>query len=68
MSAGTRDEVLLTVDDLAARYQVTAATIYQWRYKGVGPVGIKEGKHVRYRLAQVLEWEERNADSSRPAA
>jgi predicted DNA-binding transcriptional regulator AlpA len=36
---------------------VPLGTIYVWNSKGVGPKYLRVGRHVRYRLADVVEWE-----------
>ena len=46
----------LSPDALAKLLDVPLATLYGWRYKGIGPVGIRIGRHVRYRRADVEEW------------
>ncbi|RTL67421.1 MAG: DNA-binding protein [Pseudonocardiaceae bacterium] len=47
---------LLTLQQLAELLGVPAATVYQWRSKGYGPRGLRVGKHVRYRPADVEKW------------
>jgi predicted DNA-binding transcriptional regulator AlpA len=47
----------LTNKDLAARYKVSEKTIQDWRHRGVGPRGVKIGRHVRYLDDAVREWE-----------
>jgi excisionase family DNA binding protein len=42
--------------DLADYLGVPVQTIYQWRTRGYGPAGIRIGKHVRYRPADVEVW------------
>jgi excisionase family DNA binding protein len=51
------DEKHLTIADLAEREGVPVTTIYQWNSRGDGPRYLKIGRHVRYRLADVLAWE-----------
>jgi predicted DNA-binding transcriptional regulator AlpA len=53
----------LTMQDLADRCGVSINTVRQWRMKGTGPRGMAIGKYVRFRLTDVLEWEESRADS-----
>jgi len=50
-------EVLLTTEDLCARWQVTPASIYGLRYERKGPPSVKIGKGLRFRLADVEAWE-----------
>jgi DNA-binding transcriptional regulator YiaG len=52
----------LTMSDLADRCGVPLQTVRQWRVKGTGPRGMAIGKYVRYRLTDVLDWEESRAD------
>ncbi len=70
---------LLTVKDLAERYGVTEQlaercvvpkkTIYEWNSKGTGPRYMRMGNHARYRLADVISWENaRYADGGGEAA
>lgn len=49
----------LSPEQLAEREGVPVTTIYQWRSRRTGPPGFKVGRHVRYRLADVIAWEER---------
>jgi predicted DNA-binding transcriptional regulator AlpA len=35
---------------------VPKATLYQWRYLGIGPKAAKVGRHLRYLEADVLAW------------
>lgn len=53
--------------DLASRLQVPEQTLAIWRMKGYGPRYFKVGRYVRYRLADVIEWE-RDQFNPRPAA
>jgi len=59
-----RNEPLTTLLDpkaLAAYLDIPIATLYDWRRKGVGPPGIRIGKHVRYRQRDVEAWLDRQA-------
>jgi excisionase family DNA binding protein len=47
---------LLTIDQLSTFLQVSVQTIYRWRTTGTGPPGMKVGRHVRYRRADVDKW------------
>ena len=49
--------MFLTPEELAERYGVPLATVYQWRHKGYGPTGIKVGRHVRYSVTECERWE-----------
>ena len=45
--------------ELAARYGVPVKTPAEWASKGTGPRYAKFGRHVRYRLGDVIDWEQR---------
>jgi hypothetical protein len=50
------DPWLLT-EDLARRHKVAPSTIRTWRDRGIGPRGTRFGRHVKYRLSDVIAWE-----------
>jgi predicted DNA-binding transcriptional regulator AlpA len=43
--------------ELAERYGVPVKTPAEWASRGTGPRYAKFGKHVRYRLSDVIDWE-----------
>ncbi len=47
----------LSPEDLADREGVPVATVYQWNRLGTGPRYMRIGGHARYRLADVIAWE-----------
>ena len=47
---------LLSTEEVARILVVPVNTLYCWRYKGTGPKAYRVGKHLRYRLADVLAW------------
>ena len=47
---------LLTISQVAAYLNVPVGTMYQWRHRGVGPIGLRVGRHVRYRMRDVDRW------------
>lgn len=53
---GAPSERLLSPDDVAAFLGVPVRTLYQWRYKGTGPRGLRIGRHLRYRQSEVDTW------------
>jgi excisionase family DNA binding protein len=55
----TTDDRHLTVTDLAEREGVPVDTVYWWNRSGNGPVYMKVGRHVRYRLSDVIAWEQK---------
>ena len=48
---------LLTPEDLSARWNITLATLSQWRWNGRGPRFVKMGKGIRYRLSDIERFE-----------
>lgn len=56
-STGQRTaDKLWSVQDLADYLGVPVPTLYQWRSKRYGPIGLRVGKHIRYRPADVERW------------
>jgi excisionase family DNA binding protein len=49
----TQADELLTLQEVAAWLKVPATTLYQWRYQGEGPRGMRVGRYVRYRRSDV---------------
>ena len=47
---------LWTADETALYLQVPKATLYQWRYLGIGPKAGRVGRHLRYDPADVRAW------------
>jgi excisionase family DNA binding protein len=47
----------LSRDEVAARLRVPKSTTESWASEGKGPRFAKFGRHVRYRLADVVAWE-----------
>jgi excisionase family DNA binding protein len=45
-----------TVDEVAAFLAVPKATLYQWRTQSKGPRGVRVGRHLRFRWADVDAW------------
>jgi len=39
---------LWTAEETAAYLQIPKATLYQWRYLGIGPKAGRVGRHLRY--------------------
>lgn len=58
----------LSPRDLAERYGLPVQTVYGWRVYHRGPRAMRIGKHLRYRLADVLAWEESQMDASKKSA
>lgn len=58
---------LLTPGDVAGQLGVPVKTLYVWRTKNGGPRGIRVGKHLRFRQADVDAWIEAQADKRESA-
>jgi predicted DNA-binding transcriptional regulator AlpA len=52
------DDKHLSPEDLAERESVPLQTVYGWNKTRTGPRFMRIGRHVRYRLADVIAWEE----------
>lgn len=62
------DDKHLSPEQLAEREGVPLQTVYGWNKTRTGPRFMKIGRHVRYRAADVLAWEEaRTVPASRTA-
>jgi len=53
------ETTLFNPKTLAVYLDIPVATLYDWRRKGVGPPGIRVGKHLRYRQRDVEAWLDR---------
>jgi predicted DNA-binding transcriptional regulator AlpA len=51
------DDRWLTRQELADRYGLPVKTPADWASKGTGPRYAKIGRHVRYLLSDVIDWE-----------
>jgi predicted DNA-binding transcriptional regulator AlpA len=58
-------EPLLTIEDLAERWQTTRGVIYGMRHRGRTPPAVFIGKELRWRLADVEEWERNELEGAR---
>ena len=68
MEANAEDR-WLSRQELADRYGVPVKTPAVWASKGTGPRYAKFGRHVRYRLSDVIDWESKQfADNKRISA
>jgi len=57
MSPPIANNVWLTRVELADRWQLPVGTLNQWASKGRGPKYALFGRHARYRLSDVIAWE-----------
>lgn len=53
----TADVTWLTRKDVAQRIGVSKKTVATWASKGTGPRYARFGRHTRYRLGDVIAWE-----------
>lgn len=51
-----QDRQLLTAHDIADYLGVSVQTVYWWRSKGLGPKGIRIGRHLRFQMSDFLKW------------
>jgi excisionase family DNA binding protein len=47
----------LSPEELAERLGVPLQTVYKWNSEEDGPPYMRVGRHCRYRLADVIAWE-----------
>ena len=57
---------LVTITELAEYLGVPVKTIYEWRQSGRGPVGIRIGRHLKFRLSDVQSWVDGQRDVPSP--
>ncbi len=58
---------LLTIPEVAEMLRSTDATLRYWRHIGTGPRSFRVGRHVRYRLSDVLDWVEEQCRNAQAA-
>ena len=51
------DDRWLSRQELADRIGLPVKTLAQWASKGTGPRYARMGRHVRYRVSDIVEWE-----------
>lgn len=50
-------DVWLTRKELSGREKIPVQTLAQWASRGLGPKYALFGRHARYRLSDVIAWE-----------
>jgi DNA-binding transcriptional MerR regulator len=50
--------LFFTIKEVAERYRVEIRTVEGWRYRGVGPRGIKIGGRVLFSIAELAKFEQ----------
>jgi hypothetical protein len=58
LSPGIAPSIWLTRNELAERWKLPPATLNQWASRGQGPKYALFGRHARYRLSDVIAWED----------
>ena len=59
---------LLTTQEVATLLKISPATLVDWRHDQRGPRYYKMGREVRYRLLDVVEWEQQALEPVEPKA
>lgn len=57
---------LLTNEEVAALLKIAPATLVDWRHDQRGPRYYKMGREVRYKLVDVVEWEQQALEPVEP--
>lgn len=52
------EDLWLTRREVADRLRVPLTTVSQWAYLKTGPKYARFGRHCRYRLSDVIAWEQ----------
>jgi hypothetical protein len=52
-----QENTWLTRQEVSDREKIPVATLAQWAHKGCGPKYALFGRHARYRLSDVIAWE-----------
>jgi excisionase family DNA binding protein len=60
MSDATRP--LATAEQVSQYLGIPVNTLYQWRLRRTGPVGLRIGRHLRYRWSDVEKWLDQQGD------
>ncbi len=58
LASNMSSETYLSPEELADRFGVPLQTVYGWNKQTSGPPYMKLGRHVRYKLSDVLAWEQ----------
>lgn len=52
---------LLTTEEVADYLRIPVQTIHYWRHFGRAPRAIRVGRHLRFRMNDLLDWVEERA-------
>ncbi|MFQ6331678.1 helix-turn-helix domain-containing protein [Nocardia sp. CWNU-33] len=58
------DEIWLSTDDVAERLKIPKKTLTAWASTGRGPRFARMGRYRRYRLSDLLVWEQEQLDKT----
>ncbi|MGE3624226.1 MAG: helix-turn-helix domain-containing protein [Bdellovibrionales bacterium] len=50
--------VHLSQNDVAERWKISPRTLERWRWEGVGPLHLKIGGRILYRIEDILVYEQ----------
>lgn len=64
----TSEDYWLSRQELAGRLKLPSKTLAQWATHGRGPRFSKIGRFVRYKLSDVIAWEDAQATGGQGAA
>lgn len=53
-----KNKLFITTIELSERWQLSPATLERWRSESIGPVFMKVGGAVRYRVDDIIDYEE----------
>lgn len=56
VETATDERRFMTIEDVARLLSVSAKTVQDWRYRGVGPPAVKVGRAVRFDAEDVERW------------
>lgn len=51
-----RQAPLMTVEQVSEYLGKPVGSLYNWRWRGIGPRAVKVGRSLRYRAADVEAW------------
>ena len=59
-----QENSLLSTKLLSRRWNIAPRTLERWRAEGRGPQFVRIGRHVRYRLTDIIDFEVKNTQAS----
>lgn len=64
----TNEDYWLTRQEVADRLKLPVKTLAQWASRGRGPRFRRIGKYTRYRMSELIEWENEQVSGGSSAA